>query len=208
MTRLIIVGAGGHAAVVAEAAQLAGPWDDICFVDDKYPDIDEIVGFPVVGELSAIPKLQTDQTEFIVAIGNNQTRLELHEKIESSGGRLVSVIHPSASVSPTAIVKPGTVILAQAAINARATIGVACIVNTGATVDHDCQIESGVHISPGANLAGGVSIGTRAWIGMGASVINNVSIGSAAIIGAAAAVLSDVAANQKVVGVPAREIVR
>lgn len=208
MTRLVIIGAGGHAAVVAEAAQLEGPWDDICFIDDKYPDLGEILGLPVVGDLSAAHTLTADGADFIVAIGSNRTRLEVHQSIAHGGGQLVSVIHPSAAVSSSAVVQPGAAILAQAAINARTTIGVACIVNTGVTIDHDCQIESGVHISPGARLAGGVSVGERAWIGIGASVINNVSIGSAAIVGAGATVLGDVPANQTVVGIPAREIVR
>jgi len=208
VTRLVILGAGGHAVVVAEAAQLEGAWDDICFIDDTYPDGSEIIGLPVIGDLSAMQELKNDRVEFIVAIGNNYTRLEQHQKIASSGGHLVSVIHPSASVSRSAIVQPGTAVMAQTAINARTTIGVACIVNTGATIDHDCLIGSGVHISPGARLAGSVSVGDRAWIGLGASVTNNVSIGSAAIVGAAAAVLGDVPANQTVVGIPAREIMR
>lgn len=208
MTRLVIVGAGGHAAVVAEAAQLVEAWDDICFIDDKYADLNEIMGLPVVGDLSSVQELKGDGVEFIVAIGDNQTRLKLHQDIAENGGQLVSVVHPSAAVSRSAVVQPGTAIMAQSAINARTTIGVACVVNTGATIDHDCQIESGVHISPGAHLAGGVSVGERAWIGIGASVINNVSIGSAALVGAAAAVLSDVPANRTVVGIPAREIVR
>ena len=208
MTRLVIVGAGGHAAVVAEAAELEGTWDDICFVDDKYPDLSEIIGLPVIGTLSAVQEQISDQTEFMVAIGDNRTRLELHQKIASSGGRLASIVHPTAIVSRTATVQPGTVILAQAVINARTTLGIACIVNTCATIDHDCAIDAGVHISPGAQLAGGVSVRERAWIGIGASVINNVSIGNDAIVGAAAVVLNDVAANQTVVGIPAREIVR
>jgi len=208
MTRLVIVGAGGHAAVVAEAAELEGTWGDICFVDDKYPGLSESIGLPVVGDLSAVPELQAGQAKFVIAIGDNRTRLEIHQKIVSAGGQLVSIVHPAATVSRTAIVQPGSVILAQAAINARTTIGAACIVNTGSIIDHDCVIASGVHISPGANLAGGVSVGERAWIGIGASVINNVSIGSNAIVGAAAVVLGDVAADQTVVGIPAREIVR
>ena len=206
MTRLVIVGAGGHAAVVAEAAELQGAWDDICFVDDKYPDVDEVLGFPVVGDSSAVHALISDQVEFIVAIGDNGTRLELHRQIDDSGGHFVTVVHPSACVSSSARVQPGTVILAQAVVNARATIDVACIVNTAATIDHDCEIQAAVHISPGAHLAGGVSVGERAWVGIGASVMNDVSIGSNAVIGASAAVIADVETNSTAVGVPARRI--
>ncbi len=208
MTRLVIVGAGGHAAVVAESAQLQGTWDDICFIDDRYPDLSDIVGLPVVGDLAAVQSLRSDGAEFVIAIGNNTTRLNLYRSIAGEGGQMVSVFHPSASISRSANVEPGTVVMAQGVINARTKIGVACIVNTGATVDHDCVIDSGVHVSPGANLAGSVSVGERAWIGMGANVANNVSIGRDAIVGAGAAVLNDVAADRTAVGVPARELVR
>ena len=81
MTRLVIVGAGGHAAVVAEMAELVGAWEHICFVDDKYPDLTSTIDLPVVGNLSAIPGLINDKAEFVIAIGNNQTRLKLHREI-------------------------------------------------------------------------------------------------------------------------------
>jgi len=208
VTRLVIVGAGGHAAVVAEMADLVGAWENICFIDDKYPDLASIIDLPVVGNSSAIPGLINDKADFVIAIGNNQTRLKLHHEIVETGGRVVSVIHPSAVVSPSVILEKGSVVMAQAVINARTTIGAACIINTGATVDHDCRLEPAVHISPGAHLAGGVSVGEQTWIGIGASVVNNVSIGASVIIGAGAAVLDNVPAHQTVVGIPAREISR
>jgi len=208
VTCLVIVGAGGHAAVVAEAAQLQGAWEEICFIDDKYPGVTEIIGLPVVADTSSIIKLITDNVAFVVAIGDNDLRFRLHQQIEKAGGHMVSIIHPSASVSCSAMVQPGTVILAQAVVNARATIDVACIVNTAATIDHDCEIQAAVHISPGAHLAGGVSVGERGWVGIGASVMNDVSIGSNAVIGASAAVIADVETNSTVVGVPARQISR
>ena len=206
MTRLLIVGAGGHAAVVAEMAELVGAWEQICFVDNKYPDLTSIIDLPVVGNSSAIPGLISDEADFVIAIGNNQTRLKLHHEILDAGGRVVSVVHPSAVVSPSAMIEKGSVVMAQAVINARTTIGAACIINTGATIDHDCRIEPAVHISPGAHLAGGVSVGEQTWIGIGASVVNNVSIGSNSIVGAAAGVLNDVPAGRTVVGTPAREV--
>ena len=208
MTRLVIVGAGGHAAVVAEAARLQGEWDDICFIDQQYPDVSQVIGLPVVGNMTFVASLQADDVEFIVGIGDNDTRLKVHEELSSDGAGFAVVVHPSASVSRSASVQSGTVIMAQAVVNARSTVGVACIINTGATVDHDCQLGSAVHLSPGVNIAGGVSVGTKTWIGIGAVVVNKVSIGDGVIVGAGAAVLDNVPAHQTVVGVPAREINR
>lgn len=35
MTKLVIIGAGGHGAVVADAALLMAKWSEIVFLDDK-----------------------------------------------------------------------------------------------------------------------------------------------------------------------------
>ena len=50
MSRLLILGAGGHGEVVADVAVETGRWDDISFLDDK-EDLEEAMGFPVLGKL-------------------------------------------------------------------------------------------------------------------------------------------------------------
>ena len=36
--RLLVVGAGGHGRSVAEAAELSGQFEVVCFLDDSLPD--------------------------------------------------------------------------------------------------------------------------------------------------------------------------
>ena len=204
MTKLVIIGAGEHGSVVADAALLMAKWSEIVFLDDKDFGGATVLGIPVVGRVDDWADLVDQDVEFFVAIGGNARRLEVLLAIESQQEVIVSIVHPSAVVSPFAIVDPGVVVCAGAVINPRATIGRGSIVNTGATVDHDCVIKPGVHISPGANLAGCVTIGERSWIGIGAVVREGVTIGSDCVVGAGAAVISDVESGQKVAGVPAR----
>ena len=76
MSRLLIVGAGGHGAVVAEAAAAAGDWERIEFLDDN-PVSSQILGYPVIGTVSDMTTLLDDSTSVLIALGNNIRRLEL-----------------------------------------------------------------------------------------------------------------------------------
>ena len=205
MKRLLIIGAGGHGAVVADAALESGNWTEIAFLDDD-PSGASVLDWPVVGGLEDLKTHLDAETEVVVAVGDNERRLNILDSITSNSGTLVSVVHPRACVSRSATVGEGAVLCAGAMVNARAILGRGCIVNTVATVDHDCVIGDGSHISPGANLAGGVAVGNCAWVGIGAAIKEGVRIGSNAVIGAGAAVISDVADGEKVGGVPAQRL--
>ena len=205
MSRLFILGAGGHGAVIAEAAAESGRWKEILFLDDD-ESLDSVIDFPVVGRTEEISTLASEDSELVVAIGDNRKRLELVEEIARSGLRLATVIHPTACISRSASIADGTVVCAGAVVNARANIARACILNTGATIDHDCVLEDGVHVSPGANLAGNVQVGRCAWIGIGASVREGLTIGHDSMVGAGAAVVADVGDGLTVGGVPARRL--
>jgi sugar O-acyltransferase (sialic acid O-acetyltransferase NeuD family) len=202
VSHLFVVGAGGHGAVVADAADESGRWGRISFLDDD-ESLDAVLDFPVAGTTETIFSHADEDSEFIVAIGDNRHRLELCDRITGNGLRLATVVHPAACVSKSALISAGSVVCAGAVINARAVLGRACIVNTAATVEHDCILEDGVHVSPGANLAGTVRVRRRAWIGIGSSVREGVTIGCDSIIGAGSAVVNDVGDALTVGGVPA-----
>jgi sugar O-acyltransferase (sialic acid O-acetyltransferase NeuD family) len=203
MTHLIILGAGGHGAVVAEAALLSRGWDLVRFLDDNLEAGESVVGCSVIGRISVWPELLGEDSHYFVAIGNNQRRDQILASIQQEGGTLANITHPSAVVSPSAVIEPGTVICGGAVINARTTVGRGAIVNTCASIDHDCTLGRSVHISPGAHLAGSVVIGNKTWVGIGAVIKDGISIGSNCIVGAGAAVVSDVNDGLTVIGVPA-----
>ncbi|MEZ5566174.1 MAG: acetyltransferase [Gammaproteobacteria bacterium] len=207
MTDLLIVGAGGHGRVVADAAMESGRWSSLAFLDDS-PQESVILGLPVIGGLESYFNSQDVATDFIIAIGNCRLRMQLIDHGIKAGLNLPALVHPAAWVSRHASIGAGSVILGQAVIQAGAVIGKGCIINTSATVDHDCRLGDGVHVCPGAHVAGDVMIGARAWIGIGSAVRDGLSIGADAIVGAGAAVAADVGDDTTVVGVPARPIKR
>ena len=204
MSSLLIVGAGGHGKVVAETAELLGRWGSVVFADDKFPQLTSIGKWPVVSNTNLLDLDKKGFTDFVVAIGNNRTRLQIQRGFLNSALAPVSITHPSAIISPTVKLGVGTVIFANAVVNADAVVGEACIINTVASVDHDCVLGDGVHISPGARLAGEVSVGTGSWLGIGTSVIQCINIGENVVVGAGAAVVSDIPDGVTAKGVPAR----
>lgn len=200
---LLIVGAGGHGRVVADAAILQGAWSSIAFLDQNPKLPAAQLGLPIIGESASPAELLQDYPHAVVAIGDSRRRLALMQQMQDQGFSFACVMHPSASVSAFCEVGAGSVVLAQAAINPGATLGKGCIINTGATVDHDCRLADGVHISPGAHLAGGVSVGRASWLGIGSSVRESVAIGEFVTVAAGAAVVDDIADHTTVGGVPA-----
>ncbi|NOX51919.1 MAG: acetyltransferase [Gammaproteobacteria bacterium] len=205
---LLIIGAGGHGRVVADAARLTGKWKKIAFIDDRYPELVSAGVWSVIGTVAELHNLSSEWGKAVIAVGDNATRIKILEKTKSCGFDIVSIIHPSTQIAEDVLIGEGTVIFANAVINTGSKLGTACIVNTAATVDHDNQIEDGVHISPGAHLGGNVVVGTRSWIGVGASVIHGCAIGYDVIVGAGAAVTDDIGDELIAVGVPARELMK
>jgi sugar O-acyltransferase (sialic acid O-acetyltransferase NeuD family) len=205
---LLIIGAGGHGKVVADAARQQGKWARLAFLDDNPRLAGPILGLPLLGGSQAAAGLRREYADVVVAIGNADRRLGLIEELGRQGFELPVIQHPSASISPFATLQEGCVVFAQSAINADTVLGRGCIVNTGATVDHDCILADGVHVSPGAHLAGGVRVGRSSWIGIGACVRENIVVGDGVTVAAGAAVIADIENKLTVAGVPAAAIPR
>ena len=208
MKRLLILGAGGHAKVLAETALAIGAFSNISFLDDKYNLLNpcpSILGSQVIGPLSLAldPDIRSSYDAAAVAIGHSPIRLLWIERLLSVGYSLPPLIHPMAWVSPSALLGHASVVFANSAIQSDVSIGTGSIINTGSSVDHDCIISDGVHICPGARVAGHVSVGPRSWIGIGASVIQQVAIGSDVTVGAGSVVIRDLPNDVTAVGVPA-----
>lgn len=207
MTRVLIVGAGGHAQVIADlilnCARSGEALSLVGFVDDRVSLIgQQILGAPVLGTLAQIDVFAHDVV--IVGIGDNATRARVFQRLAQRGCTLPYVIHPRAIVAPDVQLGDGTVVFASAVINTGSIIGANSIVNTGATVDHHARIGSHVHVAPGVHLGGAVAVGDGGLIGIGSSVVPNRVIGAWSIVGAGAAVIHDLPDHVTAVGVPAR----
>ena len=202
--KVVIIGAGGHAKVIADIIEKSG--DEIVgFLDDNKEIGSTIINeYKVIGDLNnrftmAVTK---ENLEFIIAIGDNKKREEISH---SPNLKFYTAIHPSAQIGLDVEIQEGTVIMANACINSSAKIGKHCIINTGAIIEHDNIIEDFVHISPNVALGGTVKIGESTHVGIGSIVKNNITICKNCTIGAGAVVVKNIIEEGTYVGVPARE---
>lgn len=206
MNKLIVLGAGGHAKVVADIARLSG-WDIVGFLDNinQGRKGETFCGSTILGGHEVLDELlANDVKHAIVAFGDNRIRIRSAEKLSEMGFKIPSVFHPSAIYAEDVEIGGGTVVAAGAIIGPSTAIGKCTIINTQASVDHDCRVCDGVHIGPGAILAGAVEVEKCAWIGAGAVISDHKKIGSHSIIGAGAVVVKDIPDDVVAMGVPAK----
>lgn len=191
---VVILGAGGHAQVIADIVTAMGH-SVLAFLDDNVNAQDRS------GNIRDYKKY--NNAEFIIGIGDANTREKLSNELPV---KWFTALHPSAVISISSIIGEGTVVMPNAVINSNACIGSHCIINSGAIVEHDNIIGDFTHVSIGAKLGGTVIVGKKAWIGIGATVTNNVSICNNCMVGAGAVVIRNIDECGTYVGVPSRRI--
>ncbi len=197
--RLAIIGGGGHALVVLEAALAAG-LDVAGFFDDQ-----EAPGLEArAARLGSIADCAASDGGLILGIGGLGARRLLIDSLEDASW--TSVVHPSAQVSASAQIGPGAYVGAGVIVNGRARVAPHAILNTGCIVEHDCEIGANVHVGPRAVLGGGVRVGDDTLVGIGATVLPLVRIGVGCVISGGGAAAHDIPDRTTAIGVPARPV--
>jgi sugar O-acyltransferase (sialic acid O-acetyltransferase NeuD family) len=192
-----IYGAGGHGKVILDCLEKLGINVEGFIDDDSEKAWFE--NYPII----ASNKMSMIASEIIIGIGNNENRAKVANKVPECS---LTIVHPSAIVSPRAALGNGTVILHNSVVQTGAKVGKYCISNTRSSIGHDCILGDFVHVASGAILCGNVTIGDLTWVGAGATIIQGLTIGRRVIIGAGAVVIRDVPDNVVVVGNPSRLI--
>ena len=188
---VILYGAGGHCKVVIDILEAVGIGIE-CVVDDD-PLTSNLLNYPLL-------KAGTKFDQAIITIGYCQIRRKIASSITVND--FVTVIHPSAIVSPHSEIGEGTVIMHGAIIQSCAKIGAHCIINTKSSVDHDVNLHDYVHVAPGSTICGGAEIGECTWLGAGSVVKQGIHIGKNCMIGAGSVVVKNIPDNVIAYGNP------
>jgi sugar O-acyltransferase (sialic acid O-acetyltransferase NeuD family) len=208
-TPLVIWGASGHAAVVANIASLCGLWEVVGFIDDVNCDrmAGTFAGKPFLGGEEALASLKQKGIRHIaLGFGHCSMRVKKSESLKNDGFELVTLIHPDAVISDSAIIGEGTVVGAGVIVDPGCKIGRYTILNNSAVICHGSTIDDGVHVCPGVRIGGDVHVGACCWIGIGSCVVERLRIGAQSYIGAGSIVTKDIPPGVLAYGNPARVI--
>jgi len=201
--KVIIIGAGGHAKVVADAVRMSGA-KVLGFLDDDASKHGQAFAkSTVLGDVASY-RQYAHEASYIIAIGSGEIRKRISERLD--GVEWYTAIHPSAVIAEDVVLGEGSFVGALSVISPDSKIGKHTILNTRSVVEHDCAVGDYTHVAPAATLCGDSSVGDLCWIGAGSTVINGLSVCDDVMVGACATVVRNIEESGTYVGTPARKL--
>ena len=197
---LILIGAGGHSHSCIDTIEQENRYKIAGLVGLPLEVGSKHFDYEVLATDSGLVELAHQYRYALITVGQTVTvepRIRLYQQALDVGFKLVTVIAPTAYVSPRASIGSGTIVMPGVVINAGATVGNNCIINSNALIEHDAHIEDHCHISTGAILNGDTSIGTGSFIGSSAVIKEGVLIGANSLVGMGLMVRHNVDNNVK-----------
>lgn len=185
---LILLGAGGHAKVVAALACSAGHrLEGVCDPVLAANGVHQWRGLRVLGDDTELARFNPYDYQLAMGIGSlpgSYLRVERYLALTALGYTFPKLIHPSAAVDESVVVGDGAQIMAGVVLQPDVNIGRNAIINTGAMIDHDSNVGDHVHVAPGAVLCGGIWVGDNTFIGASATLLPRVKIGHCCLVAA------------------------
>ncbi|WP_286829424.1 MULTISPECIES: acetyltransferase [Kordiimonas] len=195
MTRLILIGGGGHCKAAIDVIEKEGCYSIAGIIERPATDYDNVLGYPVIGTDDDLAGLVSAHSFAFVTIGqikSPEPRCRAFERVARAGAILPVIVSPNAYVSHHSSLGEGTLVMHGAIVNAAATVGLNCILNSQSLVEHDAKIGNHCHIATGARVNGDVIVEEGCFIGSGAILKNGVTIGAGSIIGAGCVIRNDI----------------
>ena len=201
---LVLLGAGGHARVLAALVRAAGhPVLGVCDPTLATDRISRWADLDVLGDDSALGRLPPNRVTLMLGIGQlprGNLRERLYALWRCRGYDFPALVHPSAWIAPGVVLGDGVQVMAGVVIQPGCAIGENSIINTRVGVDHDCRIGRDVHVAPGATLCGTVTVEDGAFISAGATVIQGLRVGARAVVGAGVTLVRDLESTTTILG--------
>lgn len=203
---VIIVGNGGHAAVITEI--LIEQNRNILGFTAPEKQKNEF-GLIYLGTDEDIEAYDPKEIEIVNCIGSiniPEKRRDIFHCYKLKGYSFVTVKHPSAIISSSVELGEGVHVMAGAIIQTGSIVNENTILNTAVSIDHHCHIAEHCHLAPRVTLSGNVRVGKVSHIGVGSTVIQNIQIGSFVMVGAGSLIIRNVRDCHRAYGVPAKEV--
>lgn len=209
MKNIAIIGSGGQCRAILGVLSTLDLVKPIVIYDLNEPFEDESIMGISVKKIPTNEELFESRSsiEYILAIGNNEERKILYNKLIDLCCEVLSVISPSAIISCNANLGKGVVIFPNSFVGPLTIIGNNTIINTAAIVEHETIIGDHSHLAPSSVICGRSTISNSCFIGANAVIIEKVSIASNTIIGAGSVVTKSIETEGSTwVGSPVKKI--
>jgi len=192
----ILIGAGGHAKVVRELAELCGA-NILGVCDPKFQGTHNETwnGLKALGGDEYLSGVNPQTVLLLNGIGmmpGSRIRQGVFERFRAMGFHFPSFVHPFAWVSHDAHIGDGVQLMAGCVVQPGARIGINTIINTRSSVDHDSCLGEHCHLAPGATLCGDANVGAGTFIGAGATITHGVRVAPKTFIKAGSLTAKDV----------------
>lgn len=196
MTRVVIVGAGGHARELLDILDRCPGLEAVGFVSEEASEHGtSVCGLPVLGGLDRLEGLVRPEktgSPVRVVLGVGSPAVKQRWAADPRVAPLPILVDPSAITSRRSLyLGSGVVLCANAIISNHVTLGDHVHVNRGAQVAHDCTVGSYTHLAPGSVMSGRCHVGAMCEIGANATILPGVSVGDRCVVGAGAVVAGD-----------------
>lgn len=202
-SKVLLIGAGGHAASCIEIIEAENKNKIIGLVGTPKEVGKKLLGYEVIGSEKDFADLLRLTSNLILGVGQIKSpnlRIEIKDKFIKKGFNFESVVSPTAQVSKYAVIGIGTVVMHKVVINAGVKIGDYSIINTGSIIEHDSKVGNFSHISTGVISNGETSIGNNTFVGSGTIIMEQIKIGNNCIVGMGQQVRHDLSDNSTYVG--------
>jgi sugar O-acyltransferase (sialic acid O-acetyltransferase NeuD family) len=205
MEELLIFPFNGNA--IEAIGCLGSKYKLLGFIDDEPEKCKPIKGFKIFSR-SALLKYKN--AKILVVPGSPVNYLKRHDVINSLNAyhhRFVSIIHPSAFVSPLAEIGQNVLIMAGVVITSNAKIGDNVCILPNSVIHHDVIVGDYTLIGSNVVIAGRTIIGNNCYIGSGSNIINEITLGKKTLVGLGSNVIRSFPDNSRIVGNPAKQII-
>jgi len=198
MKRLLVVGAGGHAAACLDIIDQAREFMVKGLIDPAFFPGTERFGYSVLGGDEVLGEFRRDCDSAFVAIGQIKTtenRRHVASQLTALDFNFPVIKAPSARVSVRTSIDKGGIIMNGAVIGPDVEVGAMSIINNQALIDHGTRLGNFVHVSTGSIVNGDCVVGDDCFLGSGSILVQGVKVGPRCFVAAGSVVRHDLAAD-------------
>lgn len=193
MKTLLVIGGSSTALEIRECAGI--------FYKDHFDAIYNMIGDNEESSLTNILHdseldsfIASHDVAYIIGFTKQKLRKLFNEKLVAC--QSVSIIHPTAFISPSAKIGEGSYVGATAVVSSNAIVGKRCIVNIGVSIGHDALVGDDCIFNPGARISGNCHIGARTLFGANSFLFQGRRVGEDCVIDALSYIDRDIEDKQ------------